>query len=324
MINKINTETIEAEEVEILEDVQESEDINADESILSPMHEPRKDREYAQGDTNNFVGDIPEPSFTPEYVPDEEIIEGGEKHFASEKTKTKQDNEIGENNELTEAEKQEAAACAAEELIDSYVQYTPMLFKYISRFPEKKLKKLVLEGKVDENLQLNVDGQVCTLNERVTKYNAEIETAFDVEPEFKEKLMPPLTRVFAKAGVGLSDGQFIAIEVGKDLVQKGFLVYQLRQQNAEMLLAMQDYTTQIRLHEERKVSEIGQTMPQESKENIPKNDVQPKANKHAVNIEQQVDDYEIDLKPTMEVNKSLAVAEDVDAIADEGDIKVNM
>ncbi len=238
-------ETETPENTEMEQDLVENSD-----GSFSPLHEPRTDRDYAAGLTNPSAtppsGNIPEPDFTakndfqpssePEIAEPEEIKSKTESQPppASKPDKEKYEEPEPINppmRQQTKKEQLDEATVAAEAVIDVYLEYKPKLFRFIGKVPKKKIDKMVLEGKIDLDLKGQWSAEehdVCTLREKLAQMNGVLEEAFQSEPDFKEKVLPPLTRIFMKRGIGMTDEQFLMMEFGKDLLKSGIELVEIK------------------------------------------------------------------------------------------------
>jgi hypothetical protein len=224
----------------------------------SPMHEQRIDRDYAKGTELNqsegVQGDIPEPDFTPESplftdVEFNEIPanETGAKTGKNEKGKQPSEPYNPELEQLSKKEQKEAAEMAAEQVIDIYLEYKPKLFRWIGKVPKRKVEKMVLDGKLDMDMKMEFPDGTFTIRERFDTLHELTEEAFVTPPEFKDKVLPPLTRIFMKKGVGLTDEQFLMVEFGKDFISSAVELAQIKQATYQWLRYASDVKLQFDL-----------------------------------------------------------------------------
>ncbi len=184
---------------------------------------------------------IPEPIYSIESTP----IAGEEPK--SDKSSTSQQNYDYQHHEqpkpqqpkpepanpaLSEAD-EKTKKVAAEQLVDTILNAYDMLHnvaKPMAKIKEKKLVELEKKGLVDPNDSIIVDakGTEATLREIIQESNQGIEDALTPDPTFHAKVRPPMVREFTKKGIGLTDGQQIAIAFGMDIGQKVFQIMSIR------------------------------------------------------------------------------------------------
>ena len=235
--------------------------VNEEASSFSPLQEPRMDREYAKGNetprNENTPIDIPEPDFTPETPTSDELFPEtpftevkNESSGSSSKKNTPKEEYNPSMESMSNKEKKEAAEMMAEQVVDIYLEYKPKLFRYVGKVPRRKIEKMVLDGKLDMSTKMDFGDGICTLKEKIDELNDGIEQSFQTSPEFKEKVMPALTRVFMKKDIGLTDEQFLMLEFGKDFVGSIVELVQIKQYMKQILNAATDAKLQYDLHEQ--------------------------------------------------------------------------
>ena len=86
------------------------------------------------------------------------------------------------------------------------------------------------QGKLDlqETIPIDENGNTLTVAEFFGQYNKQSEQALTYDKEFGYKVRPAMVRVFMKKGWGMTDEQFLAIQFGKDILQKTMIVYSLK------------------------------------------------------------------------------------------------
>jgi len=129
---------------------------------------------------------------------------------------------------LSDAEKEASAKQMSEMTIDAYKQMH-VFANTMLQFPQKKLKKLESEGAIDLSVPIPYEqGKTITANEFISEFNEQNKDALYVDKEFEKQVKPPLTRVFKKNGVGLSDEQTLIYLFSKDIIMKGVMVAQIQ------------------------------------------------------------------------------------------------
>ncbi len=148
-------------------------------------------------------------------------------------------------NELDEKEKNEAAELLVDSVLDAY-EMIHQAGRHFAKVHPEKLQRLVEKDEIDLNTPVPTgDGEFLPLGQFYYEYNADIDEKFVVTPDFKRKIREPMKRLFKKHNIGLSDGQFIAMQFGKDVVQKGVMLYSFKKQMKVHL------DEQKKMHEER-------------------------------------------------------------------------
>jgi len=69
----------------------------------------------------------------------------------------------------------------------------------------------------------------------VQSFNSQIDEAMAVSDEFKDSVRDPMTRVFAKKGVGMTDEQILLVMFGKDIITKTATTIALKKQLSRTL-----------------------------------------------------------------------------------------
>jgi hypothetical protein len=129
---------------------------------------------------------------------------------------------------LSDAEKEASAKQMSDMTIDAYKQLH-VFANTMLQFPQKKLKKLENEGAIDLSVPIPYEqGKTITANEFISEFNEQNKDALYVDKEFEKQVKPPLTRVFKKNGVGLSDEQTLIYLFSKDIIMKGVMVAQIQ------------------------------------------------------------------------------------------------
>ena len=129
---------------------------------------------------------------------------------------------------LSDAEKEASAKQMSEMTIDAYKQLH-VFANTMLQFPQKKLKKLENEGAIDLSVSIPYEeGKTITANEFILEFNEQNKEALYVDKDFEKQVKPPLTRVFKKNGIGLSDEQTLIYLFSKDIIMKGVMVAQIQ------------------------------------------------------------------------------------------------
>jgi hypothetical protein len=227
-----------------MNDNQETEEIYAEvvetnNDDFSPLDAPVKQRSYTQHkmDAHQVMQELEEPSFeAPSYTDFDEPSE-------KEKEPERPFNES--YSELDGKEKTMGAEMMAEMALDLYEKGCGILGK-VPEISENKIDKLIADGEIDADVKLPTGNGEVPIKEFAVDYNESIKEAFQVSDEFKEKVKPPLIRVFKKRGVGMTDEQLLAYYFGTDIATKGFQAFMLKKTANSILDSLKENTLAIR------------------------------------------------------------------------------
>jgi hypothetical protein len=184
------------------------------------------------------VPDLEEPSFqAPNFSDFDEATPEEEKEPA------KPFNEA--YSELDGKEKTMGAEMMAEMTLDIYEKGCGFLGK-LPEISEQKLDKLIAEGEIDGDIQLPTESGNLGVKDFAVEYNSSIKEAFEVTDDFKDKVRPPLIRVFKKRGIGMTDEQLLAYYFVTDLGTKTAQAFMLRKTANNILDSLKENTLAIR------------------------------------------------------------------------------
>jgi hypothetical protein len=249
MVNQENFETIEEAQV-----------INDD---FSPLDAPVKQRSYTQhkmGDAQE-MGELEEPSFERPSFAD---LDGTAEEEASEPERPFNPS----YNELDGKEKTMGAEMMAEMTLDIYEKGCFYLGK-IPEISEGKIDKLIAEGEIDPSIQLQTEAGAMPIKEFAVEFNDSIKEAFLVSDEFKEKVKPPLIRVFKKRGIGMTDEQLLAYYFVTDLGAKGAQAFMLRKTTNSIIDSLRENTIAMRENQMNSERPQPQAQPQQQYQERP-------------------------------------------------------
>jgi hypothetical protein len=208
---------------------------------FSPLDEPILEKEYTKHNVrinpNEFRNDIPEPSFMPPpmtgMINEEEKIKKPQEPFNK------------ELKDLPKKDKEMASEKVAEMCITTY--------KWLNDFAdskllidERKLNKMQQNGEIDLSVEIPMGSTSLTAIEFVQEYNEQSKGTISVSKEFEEEVRPVLTRVLEKRGIGMTDENYLAYLVVKDLVVKGFMAKQSLNVKKDILSTLKEATMLIR------------------------------------------------------------------------------
>jgi hypothetical protein len=206
---------------------------------FNPLNEKVNEKTYAGGGVNGMAGneDIPEPTFNPPPLDLDGSTPSANDGDKTKKEATKKASEPfnQEMNELSDPDKKKAAEQAAQFGMTMYKGLHTWGNSMI-RISDRKINKLQASGDID--LRVGVPyGQhgYVQLGEFINEYNSQAGEVLQVTPEFEEAVMPPLTRVLAKRGAGMTDENFLMFMFGQDMLQKGLTVVNMRRTTKDIL-----------------------------------------------------------------------------------------
>jgi len=205
---------------------------------FNPLGEPILEKEYTKHnvkiDPKDFSSDIPEPSFSPPPM--------GGTLKQEEKTKKPEPKQPinKEFNAMSNKDKEDSAGKFAEMMMTGYKALNGWVDSKLL-FDEKKINKLSREGEIDLSMQVPIThNQTMSVGQFIDEYNEQTRGTIKVSKEFEQEVMPVLTRVLAKRGVGFSDEQYLGYLVIKDGLTKSFLVSQSISVKKEFLQMFKD------------------------------------------------------------------------------------
>jgi hypothetical protein len=141
--------------------------------------------------------------------------------------------------ELDGKEKKQAASAMVEAVLDGYTQLTLFANKLV-QIPEKKINKKISEGVINPNVQIPVNNTSLPVRDFLKVYNEEIGSVLAVDDEFKDKVRPVMQRVFMKRNIGMTDEQLLGYYFGVDIITKGAIVVQIRNQNNTLIQSIEE------------------------------------------------------------------------------------
>ena len=208
---------------------------------FSPLDAPVKQRSYTQHkiySDADVVPDLEEPTFqAPNFSDFDEATPEAEKE------PEKPFNEA--YSELDGKEKTMGAEMMAEMTLDIYEKGCNFLGK-VPEISEQKLDKLIAEGEIDADIQLPTESGNIGVKDFAVEYNSSIKEAFEVSDDFKEKVRPPLIRVFKKRGIGMTDEQLLGYYFVTDLGTKVAQAVMLKKTANNILDSLKENTLAIR------------------------------------------------------------------------------
>jgi hypothetical protein len=209
---------------------------------FNPFDEPVVEKEYrkANVDTSDydFNSPIGEPSFTPP-----QLDPFGDSEIAPEIEQPSSFNPRLE--ELDNKEKKFASDGMADIILDGYEKLHDIGNKFVE-ISEFQFQKKVVEGEINPNLEIPFDAEGNTISplEFIQEFNKQSSEAITLDPSFKPKVKPVLSRVLAKRGIGMTDEQQLAYYFLSDAVPKVAQLFALKKQT-KMIFEMLQMQTQM-------------------------------------------------------------------------------
>lgn len=207
---------------------------------FSPLDAPVKQRSYTSHKIYadaEVVADLEEPTFqAPNFNDFDEPTaqEPEEKRVFNESY-----------SELDGKEKTMGAEMMAEMTLDLYTKGCEYLGK-VPQISESKLDRLIAEGEIDPSIEIPTEAGNIGVKDFAQEFNNSIKGAFEVDDEFREKVTPPLVRVFKKRGVGMTDEQLLLYYFGTDIFTRGAQAFMLKKTANGILDSLKENTMAIR------------------------------------------------------------------------------
>ena len=205
---------------------------------FSPLDAPVKSRPYTKPniDESELLSDLEEPTFQrPSFsdIEPEEETQEPDRQFNP------------QFSELDNKEKGLGAEMMADMTLDIYAKGCSWIGK-IPTIKESKIDQMIVEGDIDSDMTLPTAQGNLPIKEFAKEYNESIKEAFEVSDEFREKVRPPLVRVFKKRGIGMTDEQLLAYYFITDLGTKGAQAFMLKKQVNSIYDALKENTIELR------------------------------------------------------------------------------
>ncbi len=144
-------------------------------------------------------------------------------------------------NELEDKEKKKASEQMVDAVLDTYDTLKGLSAK-LGQMDEKKVRKMIDEGKIDRNRRITIDeyGNSVGIMEFVQNYNAQVAQAVEPDPAFRKSVRPAMTRVFMKKGWGMTDEQYLLFAFGKDLTITSVTLFGMKKGLKDILNNLQE------------------------------------------------------------------------------------
>jgi hypothetical protein len=293
---------------------------------FSPLNAPVKQRAYTQHHVTDaqVLGDLEEPTFQPPSFND--FDDGG--------AEPEQERPFNESySQLDGKEKTMGAKMMVEMTLDLYEKGCGFLGK-LPEISEGKLDRLIAEGEIDSEIQIPTEGGDLGVKEFAREYNDSIKDAFSVSDEFKEKVRPPLERVFKKRGIGMTDEQLLLYYFGMDLGTKGVQAFMLRKTANGIIDSLKENTlairetqiprpkqeTQVKQEPVANTQSNSNDFTEDISEVVQQEAPRPKRKKSATNLDEQVEFFE----PEEMENGVFSILQDRGGFKEETKVNDNM
>ena len=223
-----------------IEDIQlEEKDIPNFSDVVNynPLADNVEEKEYQKVSLEGAsrLPDIEEPVFTAPTLEDirPDMFDGGgedeDEIFGKEKL-----------NDLPKGDKKKAAKQMEEMVLEGYSSICSFTGGF-ANMNEGQLLQMQTEGKIDLRMSVPVSPteQVGVVG-FVESFNTQIDEAMEVTDEFKDSVRDPMTRIFEKKGVGMTDEQLLLVMFGKDIITKTATTIALKKQLSRTLELIHD------------------------------------------------------------------------------------
>jgi len=205
---------------------------------FNPLSDSVEQREYsspkiAQGVTS----EIDEPSF---HQPTYQELSGEQN---AEESGAGQWNPITDGNpvmeDLPDGEKKAAVKTMVNAVLDAY-DGLHLVAQRAVQYPEDNIHRLHKEGEINmyQRIPAGPRGEDVSVLDLTQSYNQQAAEALEPSEDFREKVTPPMTRVFQKKGWGMTDEQALMLYFGQDIAQKAIIVASLRGQMNKIIEAV--------------------------------------------------------------------------------------
>lgn len=197
---------------------------------FNPLSDAVEQREYASPKiAQGVTEEIDEPSF---HQPSYQELSGepnAEENGAGTWNPITDGNPTMED--LPDGEKKAAVKTMVNAVLDAY-DSLHLVAQRAVQYPEDNIRQLHAKGEINmyQRIPTGQGGQDVNVLDLTQSFNQQAAEALEPSEEFREKVTPPMTRVFAKKGWGMTDEQALMLYFGQDIAQKAVIVASLRGQ----------------------------------------------------------------------------------------------
>lgn len=204
----------------------------------NPLDEAVNEKPYAAPNFNADAADLAKPIEEPKFSPPP--LKKAQPAPQDDIKKREPFNP--ELKQLSKKEVDNSAAAMAKQIISGYKWILSIANKFV-QVSEKKLNSLQASGEINLNAMIDYDyGKKMRAGEFFEQYNNQVSDLLKVEPEFEEEVLPPLERVLAKRGIGLTDEQQVMFIFGKHIAANGMLFFQQKAVVRDMIQSIKEAT----------------------------------------------------------------------------------
>ena len=207
---------------------QEPEEKELDSNVVfddfNPLDEAVNEKDYTKHNVkinpNDYVNDIPEPSFMPP------PMSGTTTLTNEEKEKKPKEPFNPASKQMSTKDKTMASERVAEMIMTAY-KWGNKLADNSLQFNERKINKMQMDGEIDLSVQVPISQhESISAGEFIQEFNEQSRGTIVVTQEFEDEVMPVLTDVLAEEGIHMSKKQELAFLFGKDIAVKCFMAFQ--------------------------------------------------------------------------------------------------
>lgn len=187
--------------------------------------------------------DIPEPEWGQTTEPEGEEYEDDDDYDEDEGDEDSEKLGDGNLDDLSPAQKRKSAEKTADAILQMYCKFSPTPFKTWAKFKDTTIQKMVIDGRLDMNMQLE---NGVTVKDYIDGTNEQVDEIFEVSEETQQEIKDPLVDVLLEQEIALTPTQRLVIAVGSHVLQMGFSAYQLNQNNKIALESFEKFHSNMR------------------------------------------------------------------------------
>jgi hypothetical protein len=251
---KTNLDSIEEAKITTVENEIDNGNFNFDSigeggSNFNPLGETPISRDYATPKIEEgFTEELEEPTF---HVKSFDEIKNEKPNQQSAPTSSSGQPMVQSNdplmnpnpamNELDDKDK----LLASEQMVDAVLDTYDTVCTFgttIGKVKEQEVQNAIDEGRINPQRRLTVDeqGNSVSVMEFVRGYNEQVTEAVKPDPAFRKKVKPPMVRIFAKRGWGMTDEQFVLFAFGKDISMKAITLFSMKKGMKDILSRLEE------------------------------------------------------------------------------------
>lgn len=210
--------------------IDESTDFNYSDVVnYNPLGDNVEEKDYQKANLQSVgrLPDLEEPTFEPPSLEDISPEMFGQSGGGED-----EDDIFGQDqlNDLPKEDKKKAAEQLTEMVLEGYSSICDFAGNFAS-LNEGQLMQMQSEGKIDLRMPIPVSPtERVGVVDFVQSYNSQIGEALEVTEEFKDSVRKPMTRIFQKKEMGMTDEQYLLVMFGKDVITKTATTFALKKQ----------------------------------------------------------------------------------------------